>query len=443
MSKAFLLIPLRKRISECMGIELPITAGLRKYLAERFHASEVFLDGAKAPLISCDELNILIIEKDGIEDFESFYDFLSESYAKLRQYEPDPELTCVVYLTDSAEKFWNTTRFKGDPEMREIGLKLPFTDSEVLMGIRRMGVVVRDGVDYLELSSLLLSASLVTTYLAWKLLNARMELESRMESLKRDLTQEDYDRLASDIVSFSKVTSEYVFLRHTKSELCTKLILEYRRACGIDQIWDEVRMKLDTLRDYISTKLSLRAESNSAEILEELESVSRISMVMDNVMNVVNVIAAASISLSFSESISRIFELLPPGLNQIFWGGVLLMISFLSLSLLKMMLEKRSLPLARRSFERNEVISLFSRNCKAVKFERILSDISGSRRRIVWRRGNVLIFTLLDSEGRITGILCERSGGGGSIEDDVCSLLSWLKSSGILKEGRIDLNLVL
>lgn len=449
MSRLFIIIPLRKGVRECGKIELPLTGAIAKYLAE-FLLCEVHIGDNRLILVKPRDLShdryIAIITSDEIEDFQSFYVSLENSLQMLKQLEPYDELVNVVYLTDSVEKFWNVTKFKGDPEVRR-GL----TDSEtvdiqvdgyeaiieVMMGLSRLGAVVKEKIDLLEISALLVATAVATTYLAWRLLDANRELDGWIKKLK-GLTYEDYDKLADKIVELSKVASDYVFLRLTSSELCTRLILKYRTVNGLDNIWKTTIMKLDILKDYISAKLNLKATTTSTEILNKLETMNSMSSALSNVMNLINILAAASISLGFSENLSEILPISSLAISRIYWGIVLFALTFTTLYLLKGELERSSLPIIRKSYDWREISQLMDKNCRPLKFEKILEESSESRHIVIWQRGKVRITTALNPDGEITRIHYEKNGRGDSEERDLCGFLTWLKSSGMLnREGRI------
>ncbi|TDA42203.1 MAG: hypothetical protein DSO07_00595, partial [Thermoproteota archaeon] len=110
----FILLPLRGKVRQINEKrELSLTLKIGKYLnSDYFKLGETYLPdiGQRAIVIrNGEEKNIIVIPGYGIEESISFREFLENCYSALREYEPDEEFECIVYITNSEEKFWNVT----------------------------------------------------------------------------------------------------------------------------------------------------------------------------------------------------------------------------------------------------------------------------------------------------------------------------------------------
>lgn len=458
----FLLLPLRGKVRQISEKrELSLTLKIGKYLnSDYFKLGETYLPDIeqRAIVIRKDkEKSIIVIPGYGIEESLSFREFLENCYSALREYEPDEEFECIVYITNSEEKFWNVTKLPGDPEfcrMKEYYIPLRKM-GRILMGFRRIGAVASDeGVE--EISALLISVVAIAIVMDMDLFDVRRKLDYWIKRLKGELRAEDYRRLSEDVISFSNITEEYIFLRQCRSEICARILMEFREVNGIDMIWNEVKIKLDMLRGYMSSVLSLNAEESSMEVLREVETISRLSNAVNDVMNLVNLIAAAGVAFGLSGSVSSLLRVLPGAWNDLLWGIFLFLLSFLTIYSIATAWRRRSEPLVRLEFDEREIIKINNeefgkmKEGKAgdIKFHEILCDFSGISRRIVWRARRIgwrslilgseaIISMYVDKNMRIYKVLCEVSGRYADTETSkeiVTSLLYKLKSSNQLEE---------
>jgi len=335
MSKLFLLIPLESKIKRTKNIQDPFTPLLVKYLnSDLISISDVEIDSIKGILISLreekkdetekemgiEDKEILIVPKDNIEDFSALRSFESECFEKLEKYKPDSDLEFLVYITDSEEKFYKVTRFPGDPEKGWFLFSKQVMGSKILGGVRRLGAIMQnepqDQVN--ELSSLLISVAAVTIVIANRLSSIRKKLDETLERLKGTLSIADYEEFSKDIIALSRICDEYILLGrrssngelipYMRSELCAGLLIKYRRISGIEKFKNEVEARIDTLKDYMGSRISLRAEKSSADMLKEIESIGRLQNIFNDIMNYINIIIAAGIAISFSGSISTLIK---------------------------------------------------------------------------------------------------------------------------------------
>jgi len=398
-----------------------------------------------AMLVEVEDVNVIIIPCYGVGDSASFHEFLDDCHEALKEQKPYQDLECVAYITDDESMFWDATRFPWDLEFKEMRkyMQVPERMGRVLMGFRRIGAVVDNRFDAEEVAPLLISVLVAAVVMGKKLFEIREKLDNWIKKLEGELKVEDYRDLSKDIASFSKMTGDYILLRQCKSEACTRILMRFREVSGLDSILNEVRTKLDILRDYMSSLLSLRAEESSMEVLGEIETLSRLSEKVEDVMRIVNLIAAAGIAFGLSGSVSSCLKLLPSPLNDLFWGVALFILSFLGIWGIAGILERRSTPLFKLDLSLKELMEIEAKG--DYKFEEILCDLSGALRRVTWRarRGflgrRIIISAYLDREMRIYRISCEASGLSPSnaekmLKECASSLLNWLKESGRLGE---------
>jgi hypothetical protein len=478
MSKLFLLIPLESKIKRTKNIQDPFTPLLVKYLnSDLISISDVEIDSIKGILISLreekkdetekemgiEDKEILIVPKDNIEDFSALRSFESECFEKLEKYKPDSDLEFLVYITDSEEKFYKVTRFPGDPEKGWFLFSKQVMGSKILGGVRRLGAIMQnepqDQVN--ELSSLLISVAAVTIVIANRLSSIRKKLDETLERLKGTLSIADYEEFSKDIIALSRICDEYILLGrrssngelipYMRSELCAGLLIKYRRISGIEKFKNEVEARIDTLKDYMGSRISLRAEKSSADMLKEIESIGRLQNIFNDIMNYINIIIAAGIAISFSGSISTLIKLLPPGINEFVWGLILFLLAFLILLASRSLQERKYFPLFKMDLSEEDIRSILNREVpsgRKMKFDQVLVDLSGGSKKAIWRikriRGNPVITFHVEAHSnkayRIQGISFETTGLKPEEAKElskrcISSLLMELRSNGVLKES--------